>query len=133
MPHLAEWAQATGDPGAAAQHLAEAIAIAAPRKLIPAHVRALTTRARLNAAPAITQARADASTALDLATTHNLPWSELEALRAHTALDQAEGTGNGWAARATALESRLIPPGLDRDPMRTIEHQNAGEDDSPGL
>jgi hypothetical protein len=106
-----------------------AIAISAPRNLIPAHVTALTTRARLNA----TQARADASTALDLATTHNLPWSELEALQAHAAIDQADNTSNGWTARAATLQSKLIPPTLDRDPMRTIEHQNTGKNDSPRL
>jgi hypothetical protein len=129
LPHLATWAHTAGNPGAAAQHLSEAIAISAPRRLVPAHVTALTTRARLNA----TEARADASTALDLATTHNLPWSELEALQAHTAIDQAENTDNGWAARATTLQSKLIPPTLDRDPMRTIEHQNTRENDSPEL
>ncbi len=131
LPHLATWAHTTGTPGAAAEHLTEAIAISAPRSLVSAHITALTTRARLNATQAITQARADASTALDLATTHNLPWSELEALQAHAALDQAGNTGNGWSARATALQSKLVPPGLDRDPLRTVERQAAERDTTP--
>jgi tetratricopeptide (TPR) repeat protein len=131
LPALAEWAHAAGDPDAADRHLTEAIAMAAPRKLIPAHVTALTTRARLRAVQTdIAPARNDADAALDLATSHELPWSELDALRAHAALDRAGNAGNGWAARATALQARLIPPGLDRDPMRTVERQNAGEDDS---
>ena len=121
LPHLAAWAHTAGDPGTAAQHLTEAIAISAPRNLISAHVTALATRARLNA----TQGRADASTALNLATTHNLPWSELEALRAHAALDEAEATDNGWSTRATTLQSKLSPPTLDRDPLRTVERQSA--------
>jgi tetratricopeptide (TPR) repeat protein len=126
LPALAEWSQADGDPDAAARHLTEAIAIAAPRNLIPAHVTALTTRARLRAAQGpITQGRPDADTALDLATAHDLPWSQLEALRAHTTLDQAEDKDHGWSTRATTLESKLIPPGLDRDPMKTVERQAA--------
>ena len=32
-------------------------------------------------------------------------------------LDQAEGTDNQWAARADALHVRLVPPGLDPDPL----------------
>ena len=126
LPALAEWAQAAGDLDAAGRHLTEAIAIAAPRSLVPAHITALTTRARLRAAQAsVTEGRADASTALDLATTSQLPWSELDALRAHAALDEAENTDNGWSARSTALRNKLIPPGLDRDPLRTVERQAA--------
>ena len=57
LPHLATWAHTTGTPGAAAEHLTEAIAISAPRGLVSARLTALTTRARLNATQAITQAR----------------------------------------------------------------------------
>lgn len=132
LPALAEWAHAAGDPDKAHQHLTEAIAIAVPRGLVPARVTALTTRARLRASQgSITEGRTDASTALDLATTHDLPWQELDALQAHTALDQAGNTSNGWSTRATALQSKLIPPGLDRDPMKTVERQAAERDTTP--
>jgi tetratricopeptide (TPR) repeat protein len=142
LPALAEWSHADGDPDAAGRHLTGAIAIAAPRGLVPAHCAALATRARLRVAgagagaPAIAQARADADAALDLATAHGLPWSELEALRAHATLDEAEGKEHGWSARASALESKLIPPGLDRDPMKTVERlaaeQKAAGASTPG-
>ncbi len=129
---LAEWAQLTGDPAAAAQHLAEAIAIAAARSLVPVRCASLSASALLRAAQTdVAPGRADADAALDLATGHELPWSELDALRAHAALDRAGNAGNGWAARATALQARLIPPGLDRDPMRTVERQHAEQDDLP--
>lgn len=133
LPHLAHWAHATGDQDAATQHLTEAIAIAAPRNLIPAHCAALTTRARLHAIEAaIAQGRADADAALNLATTHQLPWSELDALQAHAALDEAGNTDHSsWSTRATALHARLLPPGLDRDPLRTVERQ-ATEAAPPG-
>ncbi|HEX6858284.1 MAG TPA: hypothetical protein VF204_23555 [Streptosporangiaceae bacterium] len=121
LPALAEYASAAGDPAAAGEYLTEAIAIAAPRNLIPAHCAALATRARLRGA----QGRPDADAALTLAISHDLPWSELDALRAHAALDEAENTDNGWSARASILRTRLIPPGLDRDPLRTVEREAA--------
>jgi tetratricopeptide (TPR) repeat protein len=121
LPALARYAMAAGDPAAAAQYLTEAIAIAAPRGLVPAHCAALATRARLPGA----QHRADAAAALDLATSHELPWSELDALRAHAALDEAGNTDNGWSTRAGALQNKLIPPGLDRDPLLTVEREAA--------
>jgi len=124
LPALAEWAHAAGDPDAAGRHLAEAIALSAPRSLVPAQICARTTRARLRAAEgSVTKGRTDASTALDLATTSQLPWSELDALQAHAALDQAERADHGWATKAEALHARLVPPGLDRDPLRTVERE----------
>jgi len=117
LPALAGYAVATGDPDAVHSYLTEAIAIAAPRGLVPAHCAALAARARLGGA----QARNDAGTALDLATSHELPWSELDALRAHATLDEAENTDSGWSVRAAALHTRLVPPGLDRDPLRIAE------------
>ena len=64
---------------------------------------ALATSARLRAAQTdVAPGRNDADAALDLATSHELPWSELDALRAHAALDEAENTDNGWSARADA-------------------------------
>jgi tetratricopeptide (TPR) repeat protein len=164
---LATLAIAAGDPGAAAGHLAEAMAIAEPRGLVATQCAALTIRARLRGSGAVAgprsgcgaaldgaaldgagldgagpdgagpdgagpdraalDGRADADAALTLATSRGLPWSELDALRAHAALDEAVNTDHGWAARAAALEARLIPPGLDRDPMRTVEHLASGQ------
>ena len=62
-----------------------------------------------------------------------LAWRELDALRAHVLLDQAEGIDRGWAAQADALHARLVPPGLDPDPLATVERlvaeQKAAEDE----
>jgi hypothetical protein len=52
---------------------------------------------------------------------HHLPWHELDALCAHAALDRAEGIDRGWAAKAEALRTRLVPAGLDPDPLATVE------------
>ena len=46
---------------------------------------------------------------------------------AHAALDQAEGTDHGWAAQADALHARLVPPGLDPDPLATVERLVAAQ------
>jgi hypothetical protein len=129
LPGLAACVQATGDLEAAERHLAEAIAIAAPRHLIPACATALAARAQLRAAQATTtgdtealaQGRDDADAARRLAVRHHLPWHELDALTAHATLDQAEGTSHGWAAQAGQLHAQLAPPGLDPDPMATVE------------
>ena len=128
LPGLAAWAQAAGDLEAAGRHLAEAITIAAPRALIPAHAAALAGRARLRAAQAVSgnadalaQGRDDADAARRLAVRHHLPWHELDALAAHAILDDAEGTSHGWAAHARHLRAQLGPPGLDPDPLATIE------------
>jgi tetratricopeptide (TPR) repeat protein len=128
LPRLAAYDLATGDLDTAQRHLAEAITIAAPRGLIPAHATALAARARLRAAQtttgntdALPQGRDGADAALRLATRHQLAWHELDALRAHAELDQAEGLNRGWAAKAEALHKRLVPPGLDPDPLGTVE------------
>lgn len=128
LPDLAVSALGTGDAEAADRHATEAIAVAAPRSLIPAQCAALTARARVRAAQAaitgpdpLFQGRDAADAALRLATRHHLTWHELDALYAHTALDRAEGTDRGWAAKAGALRARLILPGLDRDPLFTVE------------
>ena len=128
LPSLAACAHASGDLAAAGRHLAEAITIAAPRGLISAHAAALTARARLRAAQATTgntnalaQGRDDADAARRLAVRHHLPWHELDALTAHACLDDAEGTSHGWAAQAGQLQAQLVPPGLDPDPLATVE------------
>jgi len=129
LTNLAACAQATGDLGTAQRHLAEAITIAAPRALIPAHATALASRARLRAAQvttgntdALAQGRDDADAARRLAVRHHLPWHELDALTAHATLDQAEGISHGWAAQGRQLHDQLTPPSLDPDPLATVEH-----------
>jgi hypothetical protein len=105
---------------------------AAPRGLVPAYCTALATRAHVRAAQAaavdvepdlLFQGRDAADAALRLASRHHLPWHELGALRAQADLDHAEGTDRGWAAKAAALHARLVPPGLDPDPLATVEKQ----------
>jgi tetratricopeptide (TPR) repeat protein len=142
LTSLADCAQATGDLDTAARHLAEAITIAAPRGMIPAHATALTTRARLRAAQATTtgnndaraQGRDDADAALRMAVRHHLPWHELDAMTAHAALDEAEGISHDWAAQADRLQAQLVPPGLDPDPLATVERlvneEKARQDDA---
>ncbi len=128
LADLAEHARVSGDPDAADRYAAEAITIAAPRGLVPAQSAALAARARIRAAQAaaadpdlLLQGRDAADAALRLATRHQLDWHELDALRAHAALDQAEHDDHGWAAKARTLHARLVPPGLDPDPLATVE------------
>ena len=140
---LAEQALAAGDLDAADRHAAEAITITAPRGLAPAQSAALAVRAR-SAPPRpqhgspdhLDQGRDAADAALRLATRHHLAWHELDALRAHATLDQAEHADHGWAAQADALHERLVPPGLDPDPLATVEQlvaaQKAAEKEAAG-
>ena len=129
LADLAEHARASGDLDAADRHAAEAIAIAAPRGLVPAQCAGLAARARIRASQAtatadpdlLFQGRDAADAALRLAVRHQLAWHELDALRAHALLDQAEHADHGWAAKADALHARLVPPGLDPDPLATVE------------
>jgi hypothetical protein len=130
LRNLADCARASGDLDAADRHATEAIPIAAPRGLVPSQCAALAARARIRAAQAtaagaspglLFQGRDAAEAALRLVARHHLPWQELDALRAHTALDQAEGIARGWAVKADALNARLVPPGLDPDPLGTVE------------
>jgi hypothetical protein len=131
LSDLANLACTTGDLGTAERYAAEAIAIAGPRRLLPAQSAALATRARIRAAQATAavdrdpdpsfQGRDAADAALRLAARHYLVWHELDALRAHALLDQAEGVDCGWAAKADALHARLVPSGLDPDPLGTVE------------
>lgn len=129
LADLAEQARVTGELEAAEWHAAEAITLAAPRGLAPAHCAALGARARIRASQIaataapypLYQGRDAADAALRLAIRHNLSWHELDALRAHAALDKAEGTDHGWAAKAGALHARLVPAGLDPEPLATVE------------
>ena len=127
LTDLACHAQVSGDVTSAERHVAEAITIAGPRGLVPAQSAALAVRARFRASQAagdadlLAQGRDAADAALRLATRHQLAWQELDALRAHAALDEAEGAKHGWAARARALHARLVPRDLDPDPLATVE------------
>ena len=144
LPDLAEHARASGDLDGAERHAAEAIAIATPRGMVPALSAALAARARIRASQATTttdpdalyQGRDAADAALRLATRHRLAWHELGALSAHAVLDAAEGIDHGWGARAGALRARLVPPGLDPDPLATVERlvaeQKAAEEQAAG-
>ena len=87
----------------------------------------------------IYQGRDAADAALRLATRHQLAWHELDALRPTPPSTSAEGTDHGWAAQADALHARLVPPGLDPDPLATVERLVAAQkavgqqaDDRPG-
>jgi hypothetical protein len=144
LPDLAEHARLTGDLDGGERHATEAITIAAPRGLVPAQSSGLAARARICADRAAATADPDhlargrdaADAALRLATRHHLAWCELDALRAHAMLDQAEGIDHEWAARADALNARLVPPNLDPDPLATVERlvaaQQAAEQAAPG-
>jgi tetratricopeptide (TPR) repeat protein len=126
---IAEHTRVTGDHESADHHADEALSIAAPRKLIPVQSAALAARARIRASQAamlgsiqpIFQGRDAADAALRLATRHHLLWHELDALRAHAALDQAESIDRGWSAQADALYGRLVPAGLDPDPLAKVQ------------
>ena len=135
LADLAEYARVSGDLDGAERHAAEAITIAAPRGLVPAHCAALAARARIRATRAaagdpdlVYSGRDAADAAARLAARHQLPWCELDALRAHALLDQAEGVNRGWAAKADALYTRLVPPGLDPDPLGTVERLVAAQE-----
>jgi hypothetical protein len=141
----ADLARRTGQLETAADHVAEALAIAAPRGLTPILAAALTMRAYI-AADQHTSTRdpqhlyvgRDAADAvLRLATgAHPLPWRELAALHAHAHLNRAEGTDHGWTTRATDVQHRLVPDGLDPDPLTTIENETDTESEGrnpPGL
>lgn len=135
LADLAEHARVTGDIEAAERHVTEAITIAAPRGLVPAQSAALAARVRIRTSQAaatsdpdhVAQGRDAADAALRLATSHHLAWHELDALSAHAALDDVEHVGHGWAAKADALHARLVPPGLDPDPLATVERLVAAE------
>jgi len=136
LPDLAEHARLTGDLDGAERHATEAITIAAPRGLVPAQSSGLAARARSCADRAaatgdrdhLARGRDAADAALRLAARHHLAWCELDALRAHAMLDQVEGTDHQWAAHADALNARLVPPGLDPDPLATVERHVAAEE-----
>lgn len=135
LTDLADSALAKGDLDAAEHHVAEAITIAAPGKLVPAHSAALAARSRIRAARAavkvdpdlLRQGRDAADAAMRLAVRHRLAWHELAAMRAHLLLDEAEHADHGWAAKASTLHARLVPPGLDHDPLRPGQRPAAAD------
>lgn len=84
----------------------------------------------------LAQGRDAADAALRIATRHHLAWHELDALRAHAALDRTENADHDWAAQGDARHVRLVPPGLDPDPLATVERfvaaQKAAEEQAAG-
>jgi tetratricopeptide (TPR) repeat protein len=139
LPVLADAARAAGDLPAAHRWASEALDLAGPRGMTPAHAAALTARARVHADQAaatadpglqdtlIRRGRDDADAALRLAQRHGLAWQELGALDAHARLDDVEQHDRQWAATAAALRARLIPSDLDPDPLATVERLVAAE------
>jgi tetratricopeptide (TPR) repeat protein len=120
---LAEHKRSVRDWTEAERACGEAIVLAAPRNLVPAHARALAIRAKARGDDGrVEQARDDAEDAYRLATgARRLPWQELDALEAHVYLDVIEGCDRGWGDRARELQLCLVPPGLYRDPLATVE------------
>jgi tetratricopeptide (TPR) repeat protein len=136
LPVLADSARASGDLAAATRHVEEAFSIAGPRGLLPSHATALVVRARICADQVgkgspyhLARGRDAADAAHRIATRHRLAWQELDALDAHARLDQIEGVDRNWMQRAAALRARLIPAGLDPDPLGTVERQVAEDRD----
>ena len=135
LPVLADATRVAGDLDAAHRHATEAIDLAGPRGIVPAHAAALAARARVHTARAAGQthparrddnlgrARDDADAARTIGIRHGLAWQELDALDVYTDLDRLAGTDTPAAASATALRARFIPPGLDPDPLATIERR----------
>jgi hypothetical protein len=131
---LADCARAGGDLPAASWHAEEALTIAAPRGLRPSQAAALTVRARTEADRVAAGSRDHLARGRDaveaahrIATRHRLAWPELDALDAHARLDQVEGVDHGWSRQATVLRARLIPAGLDPDPLASVERLVAEE------
>ncbi|MBV8542697.1 MAG: SIR2 family protein [Pseudonocardiales bacterium] len=126
LPDLAEHRRRIGELDDAERLCAEAVTAAGPRGLVPAHARALATRALVRGdrfagtgdRDQLERARDDAEHALRLATrAHRLPWQELKALHAHAHLDQLDGQDRGWRAKADQLHAALVPPGLGPGPL----------------
>ncbi|MFF5292612.1 SIR2 family protein [Paractinoplanes globisporus] len=135
LPVLADCDRAAGDLDAADRQIAETLTLAGPRGLVLAQASALTARARIHAdriaagdPSYVEKARDDADTAYRLAIRHRLAWHELDAVDAHARLDSVTGMKGGWAARAAAMRARLLPAGLDPDPLATVERQVAADD-----
>jgi hypothetical protein len=135
----ADHSRRTGEHDRAADHLDEALALAGPRGLTATHADALTVRAHLGAdrytstaeSRHLFEGRDAADAALRLATgPYPLPWQQLAALQAHAHIDQVAPTDHDWARHAEQLQQRLIPTGLDPDPLTTIEDQVRRERDT---
>jgi hypothetical protein len=133
------------DLAEADDHITEALGIAAPRGLTLVQAAVLTERAHLaadhHAAGDLTHlptGRDAGDAALRLTTGADpLPWLELDALRALARLDEIEGLDHGHRRQAEFLHRRLVPDGLDPDPLATIEKElaakRANERDAEGI
>jgi hypothetical protein len=126
---VAEQQRLCGDLDSSGRVCNEAIEIAGPRELVPAHSAALAVRARVRAdiyidtdPTGLYVARDDADHAFRLATrVRQLPWQRLDALRAHAHIDRIEGADHGWADLAAKHHATLVPDDLDRDVLVTVE------------
>jgi hypothetical protein len=122
----------TGALDTAEGRLLEAEAIAEPRQLLPIRISILSQRAFLYAdrlaagrQTYLQQGRDCADAALRMATSNSLAWLEVDALQAHSYLDETEGADHGWRDRERALRKRLVPSGLDRDPIASLQFRAA--------
>ena len=137
-------ARATGDVDAAHQYAAEAIGIAAPRKMVLAQSGALAVRARIYASQAASQAAARGAITWPGAGTRPTPrcasrpgttWPGTNSARWTPTPPSTRPTASdhGWAGKAAALHARLVPADLDPDPLGTVERlvaeQKAAADD----
>ncbi len=134
---LAERHRRMGEHDEAERLAAEAINLAGPRFLRPAHGEALVARAqiRLDRATAtgdtswLERAADDADHAYRLATRiARLPWVELASLDVLVAIAEAQGE-EGPRTTAKTLRAHLLPDGLDPDPLATVAA--AVEEDDP--
>jgi tetratricopeptide (TPR) repeat protein len=136
LPDLGEYRRRTMELDLAERHCHEAVSLAAPRELVPAHSRALAIRAMVRAdqyrstgVPRfIARARDDAEDALRLSSlTRYLPWMELLAYEANCYIDAVENVKNSWKSRADGLRGKLVPLNLDPNPLGTINSEFKGK------
>ena len=136
-------ARATGDVDAAHQYAAEAIGIAAPRKMVLAQSGALAVRARIYASQATSQAAARTrAITWPGAGTRPTPrcgsrpgttWPGTNSARWRPTppSTRPRASTTGGPGKPRVLHARLVPPGLDPDPLGTVERlvaeQKAGQ------
>ncbi len=130
LPEIATERRLSGAFDEAERLCTEAVALAGPRLMIPAHGNALAVRAHVRCDRFLTdhdvdnleRAGDDARLVLRLGTVvRRLPWLELAGLEALVRVDELAGRDNGGSEKAAGLRARLIPPELDPDPLTAIE------------
>ena len=136
LADLAEHARVSGDLDGADRHATEAITIAAPRGLVPAQARRAgrprpyprrprpppVTRTRCTPGPGRRRRRAAARrpAPAGLARTGR-------AARPRRRSTRPKGSTRAGPPRPDALYARLVPPGLDPDPLGTVERLVAAQ------